>query len=283
MNVTILYEPRRLHPLAWIHRAEARSIAAELRGAGHSVKFLRYHAGAIGNLPAGPLLLRVSDPLMLTAARALTRAARPYLGPSAAVMERCYDKYEAHRIATANGVDCPATKLANQAVTMPFPLMLKPRRGSDSIGVRLLRHGPIPARAQTDEYLIQRYIDGFELTVAVYRGHAGTPLRIFLPEGTPYSFARKYLLRPRRTPLTDAGLAERVRREALEIARIFKVDWAARIDVIHEKETGRLRLLECDVAPLVGANSAFAASFAAAGVRRADQLRMLLYQNDDET
>ena len=117
---------------------------------------------------------------------------------------------------------------------------------------------------------------GAELTIAVFRDQAGMPLRIFLPEATPYSFLRKYLLRPRHAPLADARLAERVRRTALEIAGIFGVDWAARIDLIHETESDRLRFLECDVAPLVGANSAFAASLEAAGVSRAEQLRMLL-------
>jgi hypothetical protein len=53
-------------------------------------------------------------------------------------------------------------------------------------------------------------------------------------------------------------------------------NWAARIDLIHESATGRLYFLECDVAPLVGAKSAFAASFSAAGVGRLEQLRWLL-------
>ena len=65
-----------------------------------------------------PASVRVSDPAMLTVAQALTRAARPFCGPGAAVMERCYDKYEAYRIATANGVDFPATALASAASTM---------------------------------------------------------------------------------------------------------------------------------------------------------------------
>jgi D-alanine-D-alanine ligase-like ATP-grasp enzyme len=108
------------------------------------------------------------------------------------------------------------------------------------------------------------------------------PLRILLPEAKPYSFVRKYLLRPGQAPVADAGLAERVRHTALEIAGIFGVDWAARIDLIHETETDRLRFLECDVAPLVGASSAFAASLEAAGVSRAEQLRMLLNENADE-
>lgn len=231
---------------------------------------------SVSALPPGVLLLRVSDPVMLAAVKTLTRAGRTFVGPGVAVMERCYDKYEAYRIATANGVDCPATALASEAGAMPFPLVLKPRRGSDSIGVRLLRDGPIPAYARTGGYITQRYVRGAELTVAVVRDRAGMALRIFLPEGTPYSFLRKYLLRPRRAPLADAGLAERVRRRALEIAGIFGVDWAARIDLIHEAATDRLCFLECDAAPLVGANSVFAASLEAAGMSRAEQLRMLL-------
>jgi D-alanine-D-alanine ligase-like ATP-grasp enzyme len=276
VNVTVLRESWRPHPLAWIHRAEARSFAGELRRAGYATRLIRFRDDRIHRLPAGLLLLRVSDPVMLAAARALTRAGRPFRGPGAAVMDRCYDKYEAYRIATANGVDCPLTALANEAGTMPFPLVLKPRRGSDSIGVRVLGDGPIPAYARTQDYITQEYVRGAELTVAIFRDRSGMPLRILLPQATPYSFVRKYLLRPRHAALDHADLAERVRRTALDIGGIFGVDWAARIDLIHEPGTNRLRFLECDVAPLVGANSAFAASFKAAGVSRAEQLRMLL-------
>jgi len=154
--------------------------------------------------------------------------------------------------------------------------VLKPRRGSDSVGVRLLARGPIPGRARTSATIAQEHVRGAELTVGVLRDQAGMPLRILLPEGAPYTFFRKYLLRPPRAPLADAGLAERVRLAALKIAGIFAVNWAARIDLIHETATDRLRFLECDVAPLVGARSVFAASLAAAGIARAAQLRLLL-------
>jgi len=213
---------------------------------------------------------------MLAAVMALTSARRSFLGPSAEVMARCYDKYQAHRLAAANAVDCPSTVLANAAGSMTFPLILKPRRGSDSLGVRLLRGGPIPARFRTEAYLAQEYMRGAELTVAVLHGHVGMPLQIHLPEGTPYSFWRKYLLRPPRAPLVDTGVAERVTDAARRIAEVFGVHCAARIDLIHEQGTGRLRFLECDVAPLVGARSAFAASLEAAGMSRAEQLRLLL-------
>jgi D-alanine-D-alanine ligase-like ATP-grasp enzyme len=275
-SITVLREAWRPHPLAWIHRAEAGSIADELRRAGRAAALVEFREDAVSTLPPGPLLLRVSDPVMLYAATRLTRAALSYIGPGADVIERCYDKHRAHAIATAAGVDSPATALASAAESIGYPLILKPRRGSDSIGVRLLRSGPLPAAARTDDTIAQEYIRGTELTVAVIHGRAGTPLRILLPEGTPYSFLRKYLLPRRRVPLTDFALAERVRHASLSIAGAFAVDWAVRIDLIQETGTGRLRFLECDAAPLVGTNSAFAASLSAAGLSRSDQLRLLL-------
>ena len=274
--VVVVREPWRAHPLAWIHRAEARSLAAELRRAGSAVRIVPFREEAVARLPSGPLLLRLSDPMMLVAATELTRAGIPYIGPSAAAMARCYDKYEAHRIAVAAGVDCPETVLGTADGAIAFPLILKPRRGSDSIGVRLLKTGPLPARARSDRFVVQERVIGSELTIAVIHGRVGKPLQIFMPEGVPYSFLRKYLLRPDRAPLADAGLAARVEHAGLQIAETLAADWAARVDFVHETATGRLRFLECDVAPLIGANSAFAASLAAAGMTRAEQLRLLL-------
>ena len=274
-RVTVVRERASAHPLAWIHRAEAREVAAELRAAGRAVELVALPAD-LARLPPGPLLLRLSDPVMLVATRALTAASIPYVGPGAEAIARCYDKYDAWRVASAAGVDCPATALASAAAALPLPLVLKPRQGSDSIGVRILRRGPIPRRARNDACVAQERILGAELTIAVLHGRVGAPWRILLPEGTPYSFARKYLWRPRREPVAEARLAERVCAAARRVAGALGVDWAARIDLIHETRTDRLRLLECDVAPLVGPRSAFAASLLAAGIGRAEQLELLL-------
>jgi len=53
-------------------------------------------------------------------------------------------------------------------------------------------------------------------------------------------------------------------------------DWAVRVDLIHETATERLLVLECDAAPMISAQSAFAASLAAANISRAEQLQLLL-------
>src|SRR5581483_12525075 len=70
--LVVVREPWRAHPLAWIHRAEARGIAREL-GVGMVT---------MNGLPLGRrLLLRLSDPEMLRVASELARAGVAYLGP----------------------------------------------------------------------------------------------------------------------------------------------------------------------------------------------------------
>ena len=250
----MLREAWRPHPLAWLHRAEARGIAAEL-----DIPLSRYTGKSGG-------LLRLSDPVMLRATEALTRAGIPYIGPGAGAMQLCYDKLAAtQRVATV-GIECPASE------GLSFPLVVKPRRGSDSLGVRILHTGPVP---RSNDLLVQEFVIGMELTVAVLRDLVGTPLRIALPEGTPYSFAHKYLFRARREPITDS-LGARVRHMALKIAKLLGVDWAARVDFIYDPRRDRLCFLECDVAPMLGVGSAFADSLLAAGIARDAQLRLIL-------
>lgn len=159
---------------------------------------------------------------------------------------------------------------------MARALLLKPRRGSDSLGVAIVRRGPVPRSRANDEHIAQTLVRGAEVTVAVLGEAVGSPLLIELPPGRPYSFLRKYVLRPRRAPLADRALAERVRREAREIARLLGVAWAARLDFIHDARDARLYFLECDAAPLIGRGSAFSDSLLAAGIGRAEQLRRLV-------
>lgn len=269
-KITVLIEPWRAHPLTWIHRAEARAIAQELRAAGEIVRL----AVQGGRLPqvSGKLLLRLSDPAMLRATRVLQEAGMAYRGPGAEALERCYDKWSAYQTAGANGIDCPRTRFAALAGDLPRPLVLKPRRGSDSLGVRLLRAGAVPPHLRNERTLAQPQALGAEITVGVIDGIAGAPLRLDLPEGTMHSFWRKYLLRPRRQAMPD----DRVREMALRATRVLRVDWAARVDFIHDRASDRLLFLECDAAPLVGPESAFAASLDAGGMAREEQLARLL-------
>jgi D-alanine-D-alanine ligase-like ATP-grasp enzyme len=258
MEIVVVREPWRLDPLAWIHRAEARAIARELHA-----PLLEY----TGKLPPGLALLRLSDPFMR---RVVGEVSTPYRGPGRQALERCYDKYAAHRLVSASGLDSPETVLADSPNIPDAPFVLKPRRGSDSIGVRIAR--VVPESRRNPDHIVQARIVGREVTIALFRGQVGLPLEIHVPPGTPYSFLRKYLLRPGRAPFADEALRAVARR----IGQVLGVDWAARVDFIVEPDTGRAWFLECDAAPLVGPDSAFASSFAAAGIDRRQQLDWLL-------
>ncbi len=263
-------------PLAWIHRVEAHSIAAELRRTGHRVQLLSFAEALQGEPSSDQLLLRLSDPVMLDATTALARAGVPYAGPGAEPLERCYDKYAAYNLVDQQGLRCPLTKLAHDADDIPLPRIIKPRRGSDSIGVRLQRARRDGKKRSDASTIVQQRIIGTEVTVAVLGSHTGLPLEILLPEGALYTFARKYLRRTRKRPLADATITASVRAAAREIAELLAIDWAARVDFILERDTGHAYFLECDAAPLIGATSAFAMSLTAAGIARDTQWQQLL-------
>jgi D-alanine-D-alanine ligase len=271
----VVHDAWRLHPLAWIHRGEARRVARELRRTGHAVRRAAFRRSAVADAGTGRVILRLSDPVMFMATEALSSARVPYVGPGFETMKRCYDKYSASRLVAAGGFACPQTELATDADRIEFPVVLKPRRGSDSIGLRHYTHGPIPARKRNERYIVQRYIRGADITIGVLNGRAGAPLHIRVPDGALYTFARKYVLRPSIVPIVEERFAARVRVEALRIAATLAVDWAARIDFIHEPAADMLYFLECDVAPLVGPGSAFDTSLRAAGVARTEQLERL--------
>lgn len=272
--LVILIDPWRIDSLAWLHRAEARAIARELQRAGHRVEVRVFDPRA---LPQGArILLRLSDPVMVDAVRAFADAGISYCGPGSGALERCYDKWCAGRTVAHADIDCPETRFASEDDGSRRPVIVKPRRGSDSIGLRVVRTGRLPAALRSASMLVQPQVFGMELTVSVIDGIAGRPLRVELPEGVPYTFLRKYLWRPKRAPLADRALETRARHSALAAARALGVDWAARVDFIHERATGRLLFLECDAAPLIGPASTFAASMAAGGMARGAQLARLL-------
>jgi len=256
-SMIVAREPWRAHPLAWIHRAEARAVAREL-----GATLVEYP-----DLRGGRALLRLSDPVMR---RVVAEIREPYYGPGHDALERCYDKVQAYRIVSHAGIDTPETFLGDSQKFPQAPFVVKPRRGSDSIGVHIASR--VAQSKRNVDHLVQARIIGHEVTVALFRDQVGIPFRILVPPGEIYSFSSKYLFRPGRLPLEDEALRDRARR----IGQALGVDWAARVDFIIEEKTKRAYFLECDAAPLVGSDSAWAAGFSAAGVLRNQQLEWLV-------
>jgi hypothetical protein len=76
-KLTVLRDAPSASVLAWIHRAEARAIVRELALHGRDAALETYREHAPPADRAGGLLLRLSDPVMRAAARALTAVVGP--------------------------------------------------------------------------------------------------------------------------------------------------------------------------------------------------------------
>lgn len=86
----------------------------------------------------------------------------------------CLDKYSLMRQLDSFGISVPATRLASQGVgPLNFPLILKPRQGRGSRGVKLInsetefQEALRNRRYNPDELIVQQYIDGIEYTISV--------------------------------------------------------------------------------------------------------------------
>ena len=101
---------------------------------------------------------------------------------SAEVTRTCWDKREAFRFLSENGVATPRLLSFKEAVRGPFPVIAKDRYGSGSKRVRQV-HSPSAMKRmgrRRKRLLIQEYVEGREYTVDVYTGLDGRP-RIAVP------------------------------------------------------------------------------------------------------
>ncbi len=275
-KILVIAPPLSRDPVSWVHRVEAWMLARELLAMGYEATVIVYENPQTLNSSDGINLLRLSDALMVKATRELTSAGIKYAGPSPGALEESFDKLFADGQVEKFGVFCPSTFTAVDSSALEPPLLLKPRHGSDSLGIRICRDGKIPKSRRTSEYLVQPFILGADVTVAVLKGKVGTPLQVMRPERKLYSFFRKNLMKTKKTELDDPDLSNRIQELAAQVAEIFAIDWAARVDFLYEKGSGRIYFLECDAAPTIGSSSSFAESLRRMGVTREEQIALIV-------
>lgn len=107
---------------------------------------------------------------------------KPYVGSGPLASALAMDKLESHRLFQGKGLPVPEwvhvsrgelSPLMARVESLGFPVVLKPRKEGSSIGVRLARDPTELAEAapellsQFGELLVERYIPGKEVTVAV--------------------------------------------------------------------------------------------------------------------
>jgi D-alanine-D-alanine ligase len=123
----------------------------------------------------------------------------PYTHSGLLASAAAMDKPLAKQVFRAAGLPVPEGRVASRdeivaGRVMPAPYVVKPTNEGSSVGVIIVRLGdnrPIAAHEVNDEMLVERFIEGRELTVAVM---GDRPLGVIeiLAQGTWYDYEAKY-------------------------------------------------------------------------------------------
>lgn len=216
-----------------------------------------------------------------------------YVGPRPAACRLTWDKPVAKAIVERAGIATPrgvalshatfrelgaATVLDALVQSLGLPLVVKPARGGSALGLGIIRRAEqlpaamIAAYAYGDIALVEKFITGTEVTVAVVEDAAGRPQALpaveIVPDGGIYSYEARYTAGATEF-FTPARLSPRT---AGDVASVALAAWAclghrhlSRIDLIVDPD-GRPWFLEGNVSPGLTETSLVPMAAAAAGL-----------------
>lgn len=129
----------------------------------------------------------------------------PYSSSGVLASALCMDKYFSKQIYQQNGlptadfewIDTRHLSPEQIQTQLEFPLVTKPAREGSSVGISIcnnqeeLKKGVEAAAPYDYQVLVEKYIDGTELTVPILNGKVLTPIEI-VPKTNFYDYTRKY-------------------------------------------------------------------------------------------
>lgn len=163
---------------------------------------------------------------------------------------------DAQGSASAAGGRMPGAALREAALQLGLPVFVKPSCEGSSVGVaRVQTEADIDAaievaRAYGGEMLMERMVVGDELTVGILGAVALPSIRI-VPKGEWYDYNAKYIAEDTRylCPGLDGADEEAIRALALEAFVSAGCSGWGRVDVMRDRSSGELVLLEVNTAP----------------------------------
>lgn len=214
----------------------------------------------------------------------------PYTGSSFAACARTFDKHSAKLRLRAAGIDTPPWDLLRRGdalnLKLELPVVVKPRREGSTLGISLvdrsadLERAVAHARDFAEDVLVERFIEGQELTVGVLNGKALTLGEIVLPPKSLFDYARKY--QPGRvTEVFPAQipteLSTRVRATALASHQALELGVYSRVDIRLDSGQ-RPWVLEVNSLPGLTETSLLPQSAAASGIPFEDMCESIVIQ-----
>ncbi|MGB6451226.1 MAG: D-alanine--D-alanine ligase [Steroidobacteraceae bacterium] len=182
---------------------------------------------------------------------------------SAAAMDKDLSKrlFRMAGVLTADWLMAPASG-AEVARALGWPVVVKPNKQGSTVGLSIVRGAADLAaavelaRRHDDEVMIERFIPGRELTVAILEGQA-LPVGEIIPRGEIFDYESKYQkggareIFPAELPATATA---EIQQAAVRAHRALKLGVYSRIDFRMDPE-GRFWCLEANSLPGMTANS----------------------------
>ena len=203
----------------------------------------------------------------------------PYTGAGAETSRICFDKTLSKEVFVAGNVPTPQSEVIRpgQKPTLPLPLVVKPPREGSSVGVEIVREAArldaaLEAVAKFgDDLLVEEFISGKELTVAILDGEA-LPVVHICPRSGFYDLNNKY-------PSLYGGIGsdyicpadltaeetEAVQQAALAAYKAVGVEVYGRVDVLLTDD-GKPYVLEINTIPGMTGSSLFPKAAQAVGI-----------------
>jgi D-alanine-D-alanine ligase len=229
----------------------------------------------------------------------------PYIGAGADAARVAWDKAAAKASLRSIGLPTPdwialphetfrelgAQALLERIVArLPLPLMVKPAEGGSGLGVTAVRSfeelpsAMVACFGYCDTALIERFVPGIDVAVSVVetpQGPAALPAVEIVPADGVYDYTARYTAgtttwhAPARL---DPEIAERAAEIAVAAHEALGLRDLSRVDLLVERESGDIQVLEVAVSPGLTETSLTPTAAQAAGLDFGDLLSELVEQ-----
>jgi D-alanine-D-alanine ligase len=211
----------------------------------------------------------------------------PYTGSGASASAAAMDKITTKRLLADSGIPMPSDRTWSVGEPLPeglhYPVVAKTPEGGSTLGLEICANEAELSRALQNlqrmgqEVLLEEFIAGREITVAVLEGEA-FPVVEIVPDSGFFDFEAKYT-EGRTRYLVPAPLDDEVARSAQTFAkaayRKMRLSGIARADFIVD-ETGTPMFLEINTIPGMTATSLSPMAAAEAGIPFEELVEKLL-------
>ena len=172
---------------------------------------------------------------------ALDKRQIPYTGPGAKASQIAMDKVKTKMVLEMKGVPTAKWTLASpgtEASPLPLPVVVKPPCDGSSVGISKVRaadewkpalDAALAAQGGKGEVMVETFIDGREMTVAVIDG-APLPVIEICAKGGWYGYDEKYNSDETRYPFPDDPFLPLVQQIAVDAYRACGCRGVTRVD-----------------------------------------------------